>query len=114
MLPVRDHRLLSRIAVSLYAVAQLCLALAPLGEGRFGADARAHVEAAGTSTHHAHDEAGCAACSARALLSLPNQNGAPVVATGGSAAVDASQIEIGPELLVRTSARPRAPPVRQA
>ena len=48
--------------------AQLCIAFAPLGEGRFGPDARPHVEAGGTTAHHAHDASHCAACVARGLL----------------------------------------------
>jgi hypothetical protein len=50
------------------AVAQLFIATAPLAEARSGPDARAHVEVAGTSLHHAHDEATCAACISQHLL----------------------------------------------
>jgi hypothetical protein len=51
-----------------FAVAQFVLAFAPLMEGRFGPDARAHAEEAGTNIHHAHNEADCAACTARDLM----------------------------------------------
>ena len=56
-------------AAAFAAAAQLFLAAAPLGEARFGADERAHLEAAGTSLHHAHDEATCAACVSQHILS---------------------------------------------
>jgi hypothetical protein len=56
-------------AAAFAAAAQLFLAAAPLGEVRFGADAKAHIEAAGTSLHHAHDEANCAACVSQHILS---------------------------------------------
>ena len=52
----------------LAAAAQVSLAAAPLAEGRFGPDARAHAESAGTSLHHAHDDATCAACVSQHLL----------------------------------------------
>ena len=55
-------------ALWLVFVAQLVLVLTPLIEGREGPDARAHVEEAGTRTHHAHDEADCSACTVRHLL----------------------------------------------
>lgn len=105
---------LSRAAISLFAAAQLCLVLASFSEGRFGADARAHVEAAGTSVHHAHDEGGCAACTARALLSSfqPEERSFP--GSNGRATVIASQREESPDYSARSGARPRAPPARQA
>jgi hypothetical protein len=56
-------------AAAFAAAAQLCLAVVPLGEERFGADERAHIEPAGTSLHHAHDEATCAACVSQHILS---------------------------------------------
>lgn len=61
-------RFLWRPAIFFFAVAQFVLAFAPLMEGRFGPDARAHTEAAGTNLHHAHNDADCVACTARALM----------------------------------------------
>ncbi len=58
-----------RPAMVFFAVSQMVLAFAPILEGRLGASTRAHVESAGTATHHAHDEANCSACVARQLLS---------------------------------------------
>jgi hypothetical protein len=56
------------LAATIAAAAQLVIAAAPLTEGRFGPDARAHAESAGTSLHHAHDDATCAACVSQHLL----------------------------------------------
>src|SRR6266542_1448787 len=57
------------LAATIAAAAQTFLIASPLAEGRLGHDAIAHVEAAGTSLHHAHDEARCAACVSQHLLS---------------------------------------------
>jgi hypothetical protein len=57
-----------RPAIFFFAVAQIFLSFAPLIEGRQGPDAGAHVEAAGVTLHHAHNDADCAACTARHLL----------------------------------------------
>jgi hypothetical protein len=62
-------RALWRPVMSFFAVAQILLSFALLIEAQRGPDARAHVEEAGTTLHHAHDEANCAACIARGLLS---------------------------------------------
>ena len=65
----QTYRLRLRLlAATIAAVAQAFIAAAPLSEGRFGPDARAHVETAGTSLHHAHDDATCAACVSQHLL----------------------------------------------
>ena len=59
-------RLLAGILAS---AAQVLLGTAALGEARFGPDASAHVESAGTSIHHAHDDASCVACVSQHILS---------------------------------------------
>jgi hypothetical protein len=59
-------RRLWRPALFLFAVAQVLLAFAPLVEGKW--QSGAHVEEAGTSLHHGHSDADCAACIARGLL----------------------------------------------
>ncbi len=105
---------LSRAAISIFAVAQLCIALVSFSEGRYGADARAHIEAAGTSVHHAHDEASCAACTARALFASFQHEESPFLESSGRAGVIASQLDARPDFTSRSDARPRAPPVRQA
>jgi len=60
------------LAAIVTVAAQLILCSASVLEVRFGADARAHVEASGTRIHHAHDEASCAACTGRHLLASSN------------------------------------------
>jgi len=62
-------RCLWRPAMLFFAVAQIALAFAPLADARVSGDASAHVEEAGVELHHAHNDAGCAACTARELLS---------------------------------------------
>lgn len=61
-------RALWRAAIFFFVLAQVDLAFAPLMEGRFGPDARAHAEEAGTNIHHAHNDADCAACTARDIM----------------------------------------------
>lgn len=112
--PLTRSSHLSRAAVVLYAVAQLFIALVSVTEGRFGADARAHVEAAGTSMHHAHDEGGCAACAARALLSTNDRADRIALPARPKESVAEAQTASRPNMAARASARPRAPPVRQA
>jgi len=58
-------RYLWRPAIFFFAVAQIFLSFAPLLEGR--PNARTHAEATGTAAHYAHNEADCAACTARHL-----------------------------------------------
>jgi hypothetical protein len=60
---------LKRFAAAFAAAAQFFIAAAPLEEARLGKDQRAHVEGAGTSIHHAHNEADCAACVSQHILS---------------------------------------------
>ena len=73
---------LRRPAMVLFAIAQVLLALSPLAEIRAGSS-EAHVEAAGISIHHSHDEASCVACAARVLLD-------------GSSLPDGSHLAVGP------------------
>src|SRR6185369_15725265 len=70
--------------VCLLTAAQLLLAFSPLIEWQFGADARPHVEAAGTSAHHAHNPADCAACAARGFLAVASRPAAPALASAQS------------------------------
>ncbi len=105
---------LRRTAFFLYAAAQLCLAFAAFSEGQFGADARSHVESAGIGVHHAHDEADCAACAARALLSITGDAAGRYVVPARRQSVASSQVYARSDFSARASARPRAPPSRQA
>ena len=103
-----------RPLVALLVAAQVLLAFAPLAEWQFGADARSHVEAAGTSVHHAHNSSECAACSARALLAIPDQPGQPAIETLQSVAPGLGIRDAQLALLSQSQSRPRAPPFRQA
>src|SRR6185503_7504078 len=98
-----------RPLVCLLVAAQLILAFAPLLEWQYGADARPHVEAAGTSAHHAHNPADCAACAARGFLAVANQTAPPVI---GLLRPVPSGLEVRDEqlaLLSESQSRPRAP-----
>lgn len=115
---VRHSRVLPpalwRPAIFFFAVAQLFLAFGPLMEGRFGADARSHVEAADTNSHHAHNAADCTACTARDLLAAANhaaQSGADPYQT---VLLARSNRDERLDSLRESSSRPRAPPFRQA
>lgn len=103
-------------AISLLIAVQVVLAFAPLLEGRFGADARTHVEATGVNVHHAHNPESCPACAARGLLAAANRADTP-------AAIESHQRtdRVAPkgddrlaEFLKGSISRPRAPPFRQA
>lgn len=104
-------RALWRPALFFFTVAQFLLAFAPLLEGRQGPDARAHVEEAGTTLHHAHNDADCAACIARGLLASadPERSAVPVLATRPSTRIESVSTEISAAWPDHT--RSRAPPV---
>lgn len=103
-----------RPAIHLLAVALLLVAFAPLTEWQFGADARPHVELAGTSAHHAHNPADCAACTARALLVAANQPAQAAIESPRSALPGLSLRDERVDFLLESSSRSRAPPLRQA
>src|SRR5688572_33097707 len=65
--PALLPKILARPAMIFLAVAQVLLALTPLAEIR-GSNSTPHVEEAGIAEHHSHDEASCAACVARTIL----------------------------------------------
>jgi hypothetical protein len=101
-------------AICFLVAAQLVLTLAPLTEGRFGADARPHVEADGTSTHHAHNAADCAACAARGLLATANPSAQVAIESLQSILSGLSEREEQFASLGQSASRSRAPPFRQA
>src|ERR1700682_205286 len=103
-----------RPAIYLLAAALLLLAFAPLTEWQFGADARPHVEVGGTSAHHAHNPADCAACAARGLLVAANQAAQSPIASRRSTLARLSPRDQRIDLLGESSSRSRAPPLRQA
>jgi hypothetical protein len=106
-------RALWRPALFFFAVAQICLSFAPLFEPD-GPNARAHVEEAGTTLHHAHNEADCAACAARGLLANANIERPTVPAVGPVASLLVSTTALSSESAWTLHARSRAPPVLMA
>src|SRR5215217_575179 len=103
-------RSLWRPAMFFFAVAQIFLSFAPVLEGRQGPNARAHVEEAGTTLHHAHNETDCAACIARGLLSAshPQSLAADAFFSNASASPRAASMSLSSAWSVL--ARSRAPP----
>ncbi|HUQ99228.1 MAG TPA: hypothetical protein VM166_07230 [Gemmatimonadaceae bacterium] len=100
--------------VCLLVVAQVLLAFAPVSEGRFGPDARPHVEAGGTAAHHAHDASHCAACVARGLLSTTEISSRVAVDPEPARAFARAFRETRFDSLRESTSRPRAPPLRLA
>lgn len=93
-------RVLWRPALLFFAVSQFVLAFAPLMEGRFGPDSRAHAEQDGTNVHHAHNHADCAACTARDLMgtgepgprsTLPGSSAGPGAIASAKRTAESSQ-----------------------
>ena len=111
---IRLPSTVGRAATCLLVAAQLLLAFAPLMEWQFGADARSHVEAAGTSAHHAHNPADCAACTARGLLAVVTGPIQPAIRSLRAVAAGLSERDEHLALLRESESRPRAPPIRQA
>jgi hypothetical protein len=114
LVPSRLTHPLARWLFSIGAVvavaAQLSIALAPLGEAQEGRSAAAHVEAGGTATHYAHNDATCAACQARSLQGIAARVPAPLLgrATLTTAFVASSERLNAADLLSHNT--PRAPP----
>jgi acyl-CoA reductase-like NAD-dependent aldehyde dehydrogenase len=107
-------RALWRPALFFFAVAQIFLSFAPLLEARQGPDARAHVEEAGTTLHHAHNEADCAACAARSLMASAEAagNGEIPVHISSSSIISTATHVVGAAWT--SHSRSRAPPVLTA
>ena len=99
-----------RPAIFFFAVAQFVLAFAPLMEGRFGPDARAHVEQAGTNVHHAHNDADCAACTARGLMAGAEPGVKGVIEARASALDPATPTRSSKGQSQSRTTQPRAPP----
>jgi hypothetical protein len=100
-------RLLAGILAS---AAQVLLGTAALGEARFGPDAGAHVESAGTSVHHAHDEANCVACVSQHILAGAEPSSASDLLVVESAARPRSIVRDADSRVPRFFSKPRAPP----
>lgn len=101
-------------AIVCFVAAQLVLTLAPLMERAFDPNARAHVEATGASTHHAHNPSDCAACAARTLLSAARPTPQRALESFQPSLSELSTRDEHLDFLSKSSSRPRAPPFRQA
>ena len=102
------------IALAMFALAQFDLvAIVPFADANEGRSAPAHVEAYGTTSHYAHDEANCALCVARQLIGrtelevrLPLPAEHPI---GITASVELPSISLDRYSV----ASPRAPPAQR-
>src|SRR5512141_1897627 len=103
-------RSLWRPALFFFAVAQIFLSFAPLLERTQGPDARAHVEERGTTLHHVHNEAHCAACTARHLLASANAEPAQEFARSSRERVVPEEASLSVASAWRALSRSRAPP----
>ena len=107
-------RALWRPAIFFFAIAQVFLSFAPLIEARQGPDARAHVEDLGTTLHHAHNDADCAACVARGLLSSSDLEAARSEGVVSSASPKPEEASLSFASAWTVLARTRAPPAQNA
>ena len=103
-------RALWRPAMFFFAVAQILLSFAPLLEAGKGPDARAHVEDIGTTLHHAHNEADCAACIARGLLASSDPEAIRDNLVVSAAAIRPEEASLSVTSGSTTLPRSRAPP----
>ena len=103
-----------RPAMFFFAVAQIMLAFAPLAEARRGSDSAAHVEDAGISLHHAHNEAECTACIARVLLATSAPAGRETLAITVVKASNPGATSNALTSVGIASSRSRAPPAVRA
>jgi len=107
----QTYRLRLRLlAATIAAAAQVFIAAAPLAEGRFGPDARAHIESAGTSLHHAHDDATCAACVSQHLLATAEPGRVHDLAIVVSSSRPHAAVLSADSRIPRFFAKSRAPP----
>jgi len=105
-------RALWRPAIFFFAIAQIFLSFAPVLDGRQGPSARAHVEELGTTLHHAHNDADCAACIARGLLSSSDPEAAASEVVESSAASKPDEASLSLTSAWTVLARSRAPPLQ--
>ena len=100
-----------RLSALLATVAQAVIAAAPLADRVTERSAAAHVEAGGTSVHHAHNEAACPACAAQQLVGGAERRERLIAerAARGAAALPCAVLAV--TALPAPANPPRAPPV---
>ena len=104
-------RWLSSFGAVVAFAAQLTVALSPLGEARYGRSFAAHVEAGGTATHYAHNEASCGVCQARLLQGFAQRAADRFLSVAGPAAPIVATVESVVTADALSPSQPRAPPV---
>jgi len=103
-----------RRTIYFLVAAQLLLAIGPLMEGQLGANAGSHIEAGGTSTHHAHNATDCVACVARGLVATTSDSAQSAIETLQPVLPGLSERDEHLDFLQGSNSRSRAPPLRQA
>ena len=100
---------LHTVLTVLVMTAQLVVAFAPLAESR---DRRmdSHVEAGGAQTHHAHNEAKCAACQARSIHGPASRIALPAAVVAAPRDPISADARLAVSLESHSPANPRAPP----
>ena len=88
---------------------QLMLAAAPLLEGRDDRMA-SHVEAGGTQTHVAHNDATCASCQARSIHSTAPRPAASFLDDAARAHTIIASVDRSISIDAYSPSSPRAPP----
>lgn len=104
------HRRLRVLGGAFAAAAQFIIAGAAFAEGKPGHDAVAHVEEAGTSLHHAHNEAKCIACVSQHLLSGAELCRSTTLAITAELTLPPTLMRDADSRVPQFFTRPRAPP----
>jgi hypothetical protein len=107
--PKRRAGWLHTVLTVLVMAAQLVVAFAPLAESR---DRRmdSQVEAGGAQTHHAHNEAECAACQARSFHGPASRVALPAVAVAAPRDRIFADADLAVSRESHSPSNPRAPP----
>lgn len=102
--PSRARSRAARVVLACVAVAQLLtIGLAAFADARPSSTIGAHVEATSKRQHYVHDEAHCAACVVRQLVSAPPR------VSAGTPAASASEVERPEAARLPVAERRRAP-----
>jgi hypothetical protein len=110
----RSHSRWFWLALALFAIAEVnIVAVVPFADVNVGRSAPSHVEAYGTTSHYAHDEAACQLCVARQLVGQLAQF-VPLPPPAAAHDEVRSSVTLPAITLDRFSAAsPRAPPLQR-
>jgi hypothetical protein len=106
--PARRNWLFSIVAL-LSMATQLMLAATPLLEGRDDRMA-SHIEAGGTQTHVAHNDATCASCQARSIHSTAPRTATSFLDDTARAHTTIASVDHSISIGAYSPSSPRAPP----